>query len=166
MKWPTSCPIKAFTICNETLIIDMRPYKRFIFLMAGEPVVVEYHATHDNNGYQVKNSYVKMLKVKGEPVIKFIGNLTITYTPDCRMLLTMCLDSIGTRTIITKLTIYVGSVKFFEETMDSCDKVENADKNFKNVLDAMNWPASCPVKAVRIIEIYSKWIHIISNRFK
>ncbi|CAO1440597.1 unnamed protein product [Diamesa serratosioi] len=63
------------------------------------------------------------------------------------MLVTMCIESQETRTLITKYTIHKGNFKLIEGSMDSCDKVAKADKNFKKVLADMNWPTSCPVKA-------------------
>ena len=53
------------------------------------------------------------------------------------------------------------SMKINEGLMDSCEKTQNADKNFKKVLKAMELPIGCPVKAVCTTMIVLTIIHFL-----
>ena len=88
------------------------------------------------------------MEVKGEPIMKYTQNITASFTSDCKMLNTLCIDVKSYVTATTKYKFIKGGVTLTEGTMDSCDKIKNADKNFKKVLAAYKWPLACPVKAV------------------
>lgn len=66
------------------------------------------------------------------------------------MLHSMCLEMKGYETLTIEYKLYKGNMKLNEGSMDVCDRIKNANKNFKKVLTTLQLPLSCPVKAVCI----------------
>lgn len=94
---------------------------------------------------------LKPFKTKGEPVLELLENITMILTAECQIQFTLCSETIGYQTSLVKYKLYKGSIKLNEGSMDACAKTKNADKKFKKVLTAMEWPIGCPVEAVCII---------------
>lgn len=100
----------------------------------------------------MRNLYVSQNIEEENCVLKFLKNSTASLTPDCHLLHSMCIETKGYQTLKVNYTIFKGNMKLNDGTMDVCERVKNANKNFKKVLTTVQWPLSCPVTAVCIIK--------------